>query len=55
MTVVDRLGVIVEQLVWIIWIRGAVYRCAAECAVRFKPVCADAGFFDTSTERFRAG
>jgi hypothetical protein len=29
--------------------------CAAECAVRFEPVCANAGFFDIPVERFRAG
>ena len=29
--------------------------CAAECAVRFEPVCAKVGFFDTSTKCFRAG
>jgi hypothetical protein len=29
--------------------------CAAECAVRFEPLCANTGFFDTSAERFRAG
>jgi hypothetical protein len=26
-----------------------------ECAVRFEPICANAGFFDTSAECFRAG
>jgi len=30
-------------------------RCAAECAVRFEPVCANTGFFATSTKCFRAG
>lgn len=30
-------------------------RCAAECAVRFEPVCANVGFFATSTKCFRAG
>jgi hypothetical protein len=30
-------------------------RCAAECAVRFEPVCANIGFFATSTKCFRAG
>ena len=28
--------------------------CAAECAVRFEPICASMGFVDTSAERFRA-
>jgi hypothetical protein len=28
---------------------------AAECAVRFEPVCANMGFFATSTKSFRAG
>jgi hypothetical protein len=28
---------------------------AAECAVRFEPICANTGFFDTSTTCFRAG
>jgi len=30
-------------------------RCAAKCAVRFEPLYANTGFFDTSAERFRAG
>ena len=30
-------------------------RCAAECAVRFEPLCANTGFFDTLTMCFRAG
>ena len=30
-------------------------RCAAECAVRFEPMCANTGFFATSTKCFRAG
>ena len=30
-------------------------RCAVKCAVRFEPLCANTGFFDTSAERFRAG
>ena len=34
---------------------SAVLRCAAECAVRFEPVCANTGFFATSTKCFRAG
>jgi hypothetical protein len=29
--------------------------CAAECAARFEPVCANMGFFATSTTCFRAG
>jgi hypothetical protein len=29
--------------------------CAAESAVRFEPVCANMGFFDTSAKCFRAG
>jgi hypothetical protein len=29
-------------------------RCAAECAVRFEPVCANTGFFATSSKCFRA-
>ena len=29
--------------------------CAAECAVRFEPVCSNTGFFATSTKCFRAG
>jgi len=34
---------------------GSAHGCAAECAVRFEPVCANTGFFDTSVERFRVG
>lgn len=34
---------------------GAPGMCAVECAVRFEPVCANMGFFDTSVERFRTG
>ena len=30
-------------------------RCAAECAARFEPMCANVGFFATSTKCFRAG
>jgi len=26
-----------------------------KCAVRFEPMCANTGFFDTSTKCFRAG
>jgi hypothetical protein len=29
--------------------------CAAECAVRFEPVCANTGFFATFEKCFRAG
>jgi hypothetical protein len=32
-----------------------ISRCAAERAVRFEPMCANVGFFATSTKCFRAG
>jgi hypothetical protein len=35
--------------------RFAINMCAAECAARFEPVCANMGFFGTSTKCFRAG
>ena len=42
-----------------VWVVGVAQmgrqRCAAECAVRFEPVCANTGFFATSTKCFRAG
>jgi len=38
-----------------IWCRSRSAMCAAECAVRFEPVCANMGFFATSIECFRAG
>src|SRR5215831_12623451 len=31
------------------------YRCAAECAVRFEPMCANTGFFATSTRVLPCG
>jgi hypothetical protein len=38
---------------WLSWL--GQFWCAAECAVRFEPIRANAGFFATLTKCFRAG
>ena len=36
-------------------LKPAARTCAVKYAVRFEPLCANTGFFDTSVERFHAG